>query len=178
MFLAQLMGAAIYTDQQVTKHDLVSAQNPSAVAPGGTERTALEHALRLKLTVDSDANATLTRRDSSPSQAFRSAIGELWKAAISQGEHSSQAAVSDAIREVERVSNAALVEGADAQIEDTCAAVFDIDATIIVPPDGYGLNAARRFLIAFGRRKHIQAVPLAILFGQAARPLQSEGRST
>ena len=48
--------------------------------------------------------------------------------------------------------------------EDT---VFEIDAQLIVPPHGYGLTAVRRFLIAFGRRRHTNSVPLAVLFGRA-----------
>ena len=49
--------------------------------------------------------------------------------------------------------------------EDT---VFEINAQLIVPPHGYGLTAVRRFLVAFGRRRHTDRVPLAILFGRAA----------
>lgn len=46
--------------------------------------------------------------------------------------------------------------------------VFDIDADLVVPPTGYSLTAVRRFLVAFGRRRHTNAVPFAIIFGRAA----------
>jgi hypothetical protein len=46
--------------------------------------------------------------------------------------------------------------------------IFEIDAQVIIPAAGYGLIAVRRFLIAFGRRRHINRVPIAILFGRAA----------
>jgi hypothetical protein len=53
---------------------------------------------------------------------------------------------------------------ATGKYEDT---VFEIDAQLAVPPHGYGLTAVRRFLIAFGRRRHTNSVPLAVLFGRA-----------
>ncbi len=76
-------------------------------------------------------------------------------------------AVSGAIIELEQTANALLAEGAFAEADETCNAVFEIDATIAVPSAGYSLNAARRFLIAFGRRKHIAVVPWALMFGRA-----------
>ena len=36
------------------------------------------------------------------------------------------------------------------------------------PPNGYGRTEVRRFLVTFGRRRHLNTVPLAILFGRAA----------
>jgi hypothetical protein len=51
--------------------------------------------------------------------------------------------------------------------DSSLKAVFEIDVQVNIPAGGYGLNAVRRFLITFGRRRHIEAVPLAILFGRA-----------
>ena len=95
---------------------------------------------------------------------------------LSAGEHSSQA-VSRAIIELDRTANALMAAGAPAETDETCEAVFEIDATIAVPSAGYGLKAARRFLITFGRRKHVAVVPLALMFSRAARQRQKLGPS-
>lgn len=168
LFLAQLTGAAIYTDQKSTTNDLLAATTPASAPQASTGREAIEHGLRLRIIIDDAPKSTLARRDASTSTAFRGALRGLLTASLSAGEHSSQA-VSGAIIELDQAANALLAEGAPAEADDTCNAIFDIDATISVPSAGYGLNAAQRFLIAFGRRNHIAVVPLALMFGRAAR---------
>lgn len=46
--------------------------------------TTPEHALRLRLTVDGTPDVTMLIRKSPASQAFRSAMRDLWKGAVSQ----------------------------------------------------------------------------------------------
>jgi hypothetical protein len=170
LFLAQLTGAAIYTDQKSTTNDLIAAITPASVHQASTGRETIEHGLRLRIIIDDGPKSTLVRRGASTSTAFRSALRGLLTASLSAGEHANQI-VSRAIIELDRTANALLAAGAPAEADETCNAVLEIDATIAIPSAGYSLNAARRFLIAFGRRKHLAVVPLALMFGRAARQL-------
>lgn len=176
LFLAQLTGAAIYTDQKSTTNDLLAATTPAPALKGSTGCETIEHGLRLRIIIDDGPKSTLVRRDASTSTAFRGALRGLLTVSLSAGEHSSQA-VSGAIIELDRTANALMAAGAPAETDETCEAVFEIDATIAVPSAGYSLKAARRFLITFGRRKHVAVVPLALMFGRAARQHPKLGSS-
>ena len=164
LFLAQLTGAAIYSDQRLTRDDLVVAHVPDADSGAGTDRTlTLEFALALY------PEKIRFAREAPTSQAVRVSLRALFAAALAQGETTNTAAVEEALACVQATTSADLPDAkgpaeATGKYEDT---VFEIDAQLTVPPHGYGLTAVRRFLIAFGRRRHTNSVPLAVLFGRA-----------
>jgi hypothetical protein len=54
---------------------------------------------------------------------------------------------------------------------------FDIDAHVIVPPRGFWRSAVQRFLVSFGRRRRMESVPFAIIFGRALAEPGSDGSS-
>jgi len=173
MFLAQLTGAAIYSDQRLTEEDLAAARNPNdSAAPTGD---AVERVLPLSLALEVNPEETSEARESMSSETFRTAMRTLWKAALSHLESPQPAPIAEALRELEELRSTApdsnRDEAASTQRSETSKLIFDIDARIIIPPNGYGLNAVRRFLVTFGGRRHIKAIPLAILFGRAGAPI-------
>jgi hypothetical protein len=75
----------------------------------------------------------------------------------------------EALTAIEAASNALMAETADVPLEGTTDAIFEIDATLKIPPQGFSLKAAQRLVLAFGRRRHIATVPVSLLFGRAIR---------
>ena len=177
LFLAQLTGAAIYSDQRLTRDDLVVAHVPDSDGGTGTDRT-----LTLELALAMHPEKIRLAREAPTSQAVRASLRALFAAALAQGETTNAEAVEEALVRVQATTSADVPEAkgpaeATGKYEDT---VFEIDAQLTVPPHGYGLTSVRRFLIAFGRRRHTNSVPLAILFGRAvsvsaATPLSERG---
>jgi hypothetical protein len=165
LFLAQLTGAAIYSDQHLTREDLTAARDPSS-----RERAQSDRILPLKLAIALHPEKTRTARETRTAQAARNALQALFATSLAQRDVPNDAAVEAALEAVKEAVNAhlPLAKGpskSTGKHEDT---VFKIGAQLIVPPQGYGLTAVRRFLVAFGRRRHTSAVPFAILFGRAA----------
>ena len=165
LFLAQLTGAAIYSDQRLTRDDLMAAHLADSGGRTGVDRTlALDLALALYPEKIRAARETLT------AQAIRTSLRTLFATALAHGRVPDAMAVESALASVKVATNADLPV-AKGPVEPTGKdedAVFEIDAQLIVPLHGYGLTAVRRFLVAFGRRRHTDRIPLAILFGRAA----------
>lgn len=165
LFLAQLTGAAIYSDQRLTRDDLVVAHVPDADGGAGTDRT-----LTLELALALHPEKIRLAREAPTSQAVRASFRALYSVALAQDEAPDAAAVEETLARVRATAGADLPEARGpaeptGKYEDT---VFEIDAQLIVPAHGYGLTAVRRFLVAFGRRRHTDRVPLGILFGRGA----------
>jgi hypothetical protein len=100
----------------------------------------------------------------------RASLRALFAAVLAQGDAADRAGAEAALVAVKEAADADLPAARGpseptGKYEDT---VFEIDARLLVPPNGYGLTAVRRFLVAFGRRRHLGAVPFAILFVRAA----------
>lgn len=167
MFLAQLTGAVLYTDQRLTRDDLAAARQAPAAGGGINERV-----LPLQLELEISPNVLDAARVEASSEALRASLRALTAVTLAHAESPDDAALDGALEKVREATSALKkVEGAasDAEHEDRpAAAVFEIDARLLVPPNGYGLTAVRRFLVTFGRRRHLAAVPLSILFGRAA----------
>lgn len=165
LFLAQLTGAAIYSDQRLTRDDLMAAHLADSDGRAGVDRAvALEFALALH---PEKIRAT---RETPTAQAIRASLRTLFATALGQGHAPDATAEESAFASVKVATNADL-PAAKGPVEPSGKhedAVFEIDARLIVPRHGYGLTAVRRFLVAFGRRRHTDRVPLAILFGRAA----------
>jgi hypothetical protein len=165
MFLAQLVGAAIYTSQIMTKKDLNSAAgvNDPHVSTG-------EIHVPLALKVYSEASDVFRTRDSASMREFRIALRALWNSALAGSDDKDQVEIENAAR---RIKELVAVERSTNNVQrDSVSSLkteFEIDVDINIPSGGYGLNVVRRFLITFGRRRHIKSVPCAILFGQAAQ---------
>jgi hypothetical protein len=165
IFLAQLTGAAIYSDQRLTRDDLVAAHLADSDGRAGVDRT-----LALELALAVHPEKIHAARETSTAQAIRASLRTLFATALAQGNVPDVTAVESAFACVKAATNADL-PAAKGPAEPTGKyedAVFDIDAQLIVPLHGYGLTAVRRFLVAFGRRRHTDRIPLAILFGRAA----------
>jgi len=165
LFLAQLTGAAIYSDQRLTRDDLTAAH--LADTDGGV---GADHTLTLELALTLHPEKIRLARGAPTAQAIRASLRALFAAGLAQGEAPDATAMEAALARVKATTVADLPEAKDpaepaGQYDDT---VFEIDAHVIVPAHGYGLTAVRRFLIAFGRRRHTNSVPLAVLFGRAA----------
>lgn len=174
MFLAQLTGAALYTDQRATANDLTAAStSTSGDEPGGTEQN-----LRMRLVVDSAPSATMTRRAAPAFIAFRSALLGVWKASVAE-QRQQRTVLLEALRAIATASQALalMAETVDAPPEGTTSAIFEIDATLRIPSKGYSLKAAQRLVLAFGRRKHIATVPVALLFSRATGLAIDAGRA-
>jgi Protein of unknown function (DUF4238) len=174
LFLAQLTGAIIYSEQRLTRSDLAAAH----IAPeNGIAPTDRVLPLRIALAIDSEKlNAA---RAESFSQAFRASVRALSAAALGHMESPNEPALDAALGNLREAAAAAptIAESATADIvreKRFRDVVFDIDADLIVPPSGYSLTAVRRFLVAFGRRRHTNAVPFAIIFGRAASQAQTQ----
>lgn len=168
LFLAQLTGAVIYSEQRLTRADLAAARVPREKGMTTTDRV-----LPLRIALAIDPEKLDTARAEPFSLAFRASLRSLWAAALAHGESPNAPALDAALGNVREAATAvpAAVEPAavDALREKRFRdVVFDIDADLVVPPAGYSLTAVRRFLVAFGRRRHTITVPFAIIFGRAA----------
>jgi hypothetical protein len=167
LFLGQLTGAALYTDQRLTRDDLVAArQGPAGDSPVN------ERVLTLQLELDINPSHLEAARAEPSSEGFRASLRALAAAALAHSESPDEAAfdaalgkVQDAAIALKKIEPVASDSVSDDAVPET---VFEIDARLLAPPNGYGLTAVRRFLVTFGRRRHLSAVPLAILFGRAA----------
>ncbi|MHB8405835.1 MAG: DUF4238 domain-containing protein [Gammaproteobacteria bacterium] len=167
LFLAQLTGAAIYSDQRLTCDDLAAAR----LLPD-EDSTESDRLLPLRLALEVNPDKTEAARVEQPAQAFRASLRALWSATLARGDSTNGYAIDVALGEVKNAAAATMQveqESGDAAGEGGAQnTVFEIDAHVVVPPNGYGLTAVRRFLVAFGRRRHTSKVPLAILIGRAA----------
>ena len=180
MFLAQLTGAAIYSDQRLTEEDLAAARNPNdSAAPTGD--ADVDRVLPLRLALDANPEEASEARHSVSSETFRTAMRTLWTAALTYQESRQPAAIAEALRKIEQLPGTAgdstheeVISDPPSEISNT---VINIDARILIPANGYGLNAVRRFLVTFAGRRHIKAIPLAILFGRAGTPASAEETS-
>jgi hypothetical protein len=165
LFIAQLTGAIIYSDQRLTRDDLAAARVPSEGGSIGADRM-----LQLNLVLALHPERIRAARDARTAQAARASLGGLFATSVAPKDGLDGAAVEAALAVINETANAdlPLARGPaepTGKYEDT---VFEIDARLLVPPTGYSLTAVRRFLVAFGRRRHLGAVPFAILFGRAA----------
>lgn len=170
MFLAQLTGAALYTDQRSTANDLRAASTSSS----GDKLGSTERCMQLRIFVDTTPSATMARRAAPKYAAFRSALLGVWKAS---GADQQRTALLEALLAVEAASQALMTETAEVPPESATNAIFEIDTTLRIPSQGYSLAAAQRFVLAFGRRKHIATVPVALLFGRATGITIDAGRA-
>lgn len=179
LFLAQLTGGFIYTEQRLTRSDLAAARiaPENRIAP--TDRV-----LPLRIALAIDPEKLDAARAEPSSQAFRESLRALSAAALNHMESPNEPALDAALDNLRETAAAAATTidptAADAQGERRFRSmVFDIEADMVVPPAGYSLTVVRRFLVAFGRRRHTNAVPFAIIFGRAtsqAEARQPEGR--
>jgi hypothetical protein len=165
LFLAQLTGAAIYSDQRLTREDLAAARLPAVDGSADADRV-----LPLQLSLALHPETVRAARETATSLAVRASLRALFATGLAQGDAADRAAAEVALVAVKEAADADLpaARGPDeptGKYEDT---VFEIDARLLVPPNGYSLTAVRRFLVAFGRRRHLGSVPFAILFGRAA----------
>jgi hypothetical protein len=111
--------------------------------------------------LDANSEETWKVRNLAPSAAFRTSIRGLWESALANLETPNPMAVAEALRQLEQLPEAkigaAKENSEETEPEQTLDTLFTIDAEVVIPPDGYGLNPFRRFLITFGRRKHINS---------------------
>jgi hypothetical protein len=131
--------------------------------------TTTDRVLPLQISLAIDPEKVEAARAEPFSRAFRASLRTLLAVALGHGESPNEAALDAALSNV-KAAAAATVEPAAAALREKRFrdVVFDINADLVVPQAGYSLTAVRRFLVAFGRRRHTNAVPLAILFGRAA----------
>jgi hypothetical protein len=167
MFLAQLIGGAIYSDQAITKTELEQARFPTNL--GDTRvPSCVEKTIVVRLSVFGPYEAQVAEIENC--SAVRNRLRTLWQAASGYNSEDDATAVIAALDDVERAvmtmikadgELTAPTERAGRQIG------FDVDAHILVPPNGFWRSAVQRFLVSFGRRRRMESVPLAILFGRA-----------
>lgn len=165
LFLAQLTGAAIYSDQRLTRDDLESAQLRNTDGGARADRS-----LALELALAVHPAKIRAARETPSAHAVRASLRTLFATCVDQGHMPHATAVGAALAAVKVTMKADRPEAKGpaqptGKYEDT---VFQIEAQVIAPLHGYGLTAVRRFLVVFGRRRHTDRVPLAILFGRAA----------
>ena len=107
------------------------------------------------------------------SRVFRASLRALWsQKLVSPGSSSHKPAVDAALAAVEDAGGAAnKAEPESAHKSEERGfynTEFEIVAQLAVPSTGYGLTAVSRFIVTFGRRRHTNMVPFALLFGRAA----------
>jgi hypothetical protein len=177
MFLAQLIGGAIYSDQSFTKIELDQARMPTnpgdAMEPSSIEKTMI---VRLSVFRPYDLQVAEIANCSHIRNRFRT----LWEAASAFKGEEDIAAVSMALDQLEQAVAAMIREDGEltAPAKRTGRELgFDIDVHIVVPPKGFWRTAVQRFLVSFGRRRRTESVPLAIIFGRAVAAPVSDATS-
>jgi len=101
---------------------------------------------------------------------IRNRFRTLWQAASAFKGEEDTAAVSLALDQLEQAVTAMIREDGELTAPAKRAGRelgFDIDIHIVVPPKGFSGSAVQRFLVSFGRRRRMESVPLAIIFGRA-----------
>jgi hypothetical protein len=167
MFLAQLIGGAIYSDLSFTKTELDQARTPLDPAElkesPSVEKTMIA---RLSLFGQYDAQVAEIAKCSDIRKSFRA----LWEASSAFEGEEGAASVSMAIDRVDEAIRAMIREDGELTApakREGREAGLDIDVHIVVPPRGFWRSAVQRFLVSFGRRRRMESVPLAIIFGRA-----------
>jgi hypothetical protein len=167
MFLAQLIGGAIYSDQSLTKTELDQARIPQT--PGGPKDPAsVEKVLLVRLSVFGPYDAQLAEIQNC--SEIRTRLRTLWQAASAYRDEEDGASVETALDQVEQAIRTMTREDGELTAPTERAGRqlgFDVDAHIVVPPGGFWRSAVQRFLVSFGRRRRMESIPLAILFGRA-----------
>jgi hypothetical protein len=167
MFLAQLIGGAIYSDQSLTKMELEQARFPAN--PGDLrELSPVERTILARLSVFGSYEAQMA--DIENCARIRNRLRTLWRAALGYKDEEDVTAVITALDEVEHAVTTMIKEDGELTAPTERAERqlgFDVDAHIVVPPKGFWRSAVQRFLVSFGRRRRLESVPLAMLFGRA-----------
>ncbi len=159
LFLAQLTGAAIYSDQRLTRDDLAAARVSNADGSIGDDRM-----LQLNLALALHPEKIRQARAAPSAHALRASLLGLFATSVAQEDAPNGVAVEAALAGINETANADLPV-AQGPVEPTGKyedMVFEIDAQLLVPSNGYALTAVRRFLVAFGRRRHLGSLPFAI----------------
>jgi hypothetical protein len=157
LFVAQLTGAAIYSDLRHTETELVKARNPP-VAEGAQP---FEYTMSISLPMFQTLGASL--KNIERHAEVRAKMRDLWQASVAQPTAADAEAVSSAMDEVARI----IGETKTPEDSQDLVMVFEPLMKFSIPPNGYGLREVHRFLIAFGRRKRLESVPLSIIFGRS-----------
>jgi hypothetical protein len=178
MFLAQLIGGAIYSDQSLTRTELAQAQMPAD--PGdATEPETIERNLLLRLSVFGPYETQVTEIENC--SGIRARLRLLWQAASVFKSEDDAPAITDALDQVQQAIAAMIKEDGEltAPVDRAGRELgFNVDAGIVVPPKGFWRSAVQRFLVSFGRRRRMESVPLAIVFGRAVAELANDANSS
>jgi hypothetical protein len=101
---------------------------------------------------------------------IRDRLRALWQAALGYTDQEHAAAIVTALDQFERAIMTMIKEDGELTAPKERAGRqlgFDVDAHIIIPPNGFWRSTVQRFLVSFGRRRRLESVPLAIIFGRA-----------
>lgn len=165
MFLAQLTGSAIYTDEpsfwkQLHAHTSVAsgASSPTAWAPVAKTLESLP------FTIEVNPATNLDIRRSNTLSPMRDVFRRLWTAAHDPTPPS----------EVDIAEIAGALESANAQLSAEWSALISPppsarltrSLTVALPTNGFWHNAVYRLLIFYGREKYTRATPLAMFIGE------------
>jgi hypothetical protein len=177
MFLAQLIGGAIYSDQSLTKTELDQARTPTN--PGDPkEPSSVEKTMIMRLSAFGPYDAQVA--EIANCSDIRNMSRTLWRAASAFKGEEDTAAVTLALDQLEQAVTAMIREDGELTAPAKRAGRelgFDIDVHIVVPPKGFWRSAVQRFLVSFGRRRRMESVPLAIIFGRAVAAPESDANS-
>ena len=165
MFLAQLTGSAIYTDEpyfwkQLHAHTS-AASAPESASPWVPVIGKLQ---TLPFTIEVNPTTNLEIRASNALSSMREALRHLWTAVRDAG----------AVSETDIARIALELESANAQMSAEWSTVSSpppstrLSRSLIaaLPTNGFWHNAVYRLLILFGREKYTRATPLAMFIGE------------
>lgn len=175
VFLSQLTGAAIYTNQKWTKQELTRASIGNAAS--ASQSAGAGHSFYVPLVIDLDAEKVFELREDTLSKAFRTTLRTLFEMRVAHAESGKN--LENAVTEVELIGKTILdVARKDVGVASTHhRSNLSFNVELMMPTNGYSLDPIRRFLIGFGHRRYSQEVPMALYFDSAEPivPLDTSG---
>jgi len=158
MFLAQLTGSTIYSEQALTARELNESRNPST---GGVIQD-YECTTSFPIHLFGPVDAWMTHIERF--EEVRAKLRQVWQATLVQQDRRDAGAVISGMDEVLRVVETV----GKPQPTEGLLQSFETTVRISIPANGYGLNEVRRFLISFGRAGALEVVPVSFFFGRSA----------
>lgn len=165
MFLAQLTGSAIYTDEPSFWKQLHAHTSVASGASSSTAWAPVAETLgSLPFTIEVNPATNLDIRRSNALSSMRDALRRLWTAAR-EATPASEADIAGIPQALES-ANAQMSAEWSAVNSPPPSARLTRSLTVALPTNGFWHNAVYRLLIFFGREKYMRATPLAMFVGE------------
>ena len=170
LFLAQLTGSALYTDQSVHWRQL--HEHASAAADSRQQRwpslSARMASLTFPVELDDSINAEI--RASGSLDRMRRFFRRCWNVALASD---ADAADNDLAMRLEQAARRSALEWQAYPAKDGRSVRLDRTIELSAPSGGFGMNSVHRLLATSDRSNYVSSVPLALSLSTVGDPIQT-----